>query len=241
MNHSSTYLCSIQSIAIGLIYHCGILHYNADIAADKLALLDSLDVEDDIEFFESFFSFKEDWHTPSSPSNEADTCHQSLPAVVSNTRTDLQQINSIIDANDDEARKKKRKVRDVPSHLGPFSSSHGTTGSNDDDTDGWMIQEKRQKSKRGPKPKYIFQTEEEAATARRERNRKAALKSYYRKRNKIEDLEQEIARLEQENADLDTLLQKIERGEKDVLKRASDDGIDAWLLSRESGEERAVS
>lgn len=36
------------------------------------------------------------------------------------------------------------------------------------------------KSGRGPKPKYIFSTQEEAADARRERNRKAALESYYR-------------------------------------------------------------
>lgn len=36
------------------------------------------------------------------------------------------------------------------------------------------------KSGRGPKPKYVFSTQEEAADARRERNRKAALESYYR-------------------------------------------------------------
>ena len=36
------------------------------------------------------------------------------------------------------------------------------------------------KSGRGPKPKYLFGTQEEAADARRERNRKAALDSYYR-------------------------------------------------------------
>ena len=35
-------------------------------------------------------------------------------------------------------------------------------------------------SGRTPKPKYVFQTVEEAADARRERNRKAALESYYR-------------------------------------------------------------
>lgn len=33
---------------------------------------------------------------------------------------------------------------------------------------------------RGPKPKYVFGSREEAAGARRERNRKAALDSYYR-------------------------------------------------------------
>ena len=38
----------------------------------------------------------------------------------------------------------------------------------------------KKKSGRGPKPKYIFGTEEEAADARRERNRKAALDSYYK-------------------------------------------------------------
>lgn len=36
------------------------------------------------------------------------------------------------------------------------------------------------KSGRGPKPKYIFGSAEEAADARRERNRKAALESYYK-------------------------------------------------------------
>jgi hypothetical protein len=36
------------------------------------------------------------------------------------------------------------------------------------------------KISRGPKPKYVFSTPEEAANARRERNRKAALESYYK-------------------------------------------------------------
>lgn len=33
---------------------------------------------------------------------------------------------------------------------------------------------------RGPKPKYVFTSQEAAADARKERNRKAALESYYR-------------------------------------------------------------
>jgi hypothetical protein len=36
------------------------------------------------------------------------------------------------------------------------------------------------KTGRGPKPKYVFSTREEAADARRERNRRAALESYYK-------------------------------------------------------------
>lgn len=41
-------------------------------------------------------------------------------------------------------------------------------------------QQPYKKGGRGPKPKYLFGSREEAADARRERNRKAALDSYYR-------------------------------------------------------------
>jgi hypothetical protein len=42
------------------------------------------------------------------------------------------------------------------------------------------VQQSYKQSGRGPKPKYIFGTRAEAADARRERNRKAALDSYYK-------------------------------------------------------------
>ena len=84
---------------------------------------------------------------------------------------------------------------------------------------------------RGPKPKYIFATEDEAMDARRERNRKAALESYYRKRQKLETMQEELNRLAEENAALVDLLGKLETGETQ-LKEASDDGVNAWLASR---------
>ena len=59
---------------------------------------------------------------------------------------------------------------------------------------------------RGPKPKYVFSTQQEALGARRERNRKAALDSYYRKKEQTQTLEAERQRLQQENAALGALL-----------------------------------
>lgn len=86
-----------------------------------------------------------------------------------------------------------------------------------------------QKRGRGPKPKYVFATNDEALDARKERNRKAALESYYRKRQKTDALNQEIKRLEAENALLEKLAIKIEHGDVVELEEATEEGLNAWL------------
>jgi hypothetical protein len=65
---------------------------------------------------------------------------------------------------------------------------------------------------RGPKPKYVFQSKEEAIQARRERNRIAAKDSYYKRRNKVASLESEKLDLVRQNALLKELLHGIENG-----------------------------
>jgi hypothetical protein len=89
------------------------------------------------------------------------------------------------------------------------------------------------KRPRGPKPKYVYLTTEEAVDARRERNRRAALDSYYRKRGQVESLESEARRLESENSALAQLLVKLEEHhalpEEKLNKLRTDEGIDAWL------------
>jgi hypothetical protein len=87
----------------------------------------------------------------------------------------------------------------------------------------------QQKRGRGPKPKYVFATNDEALDARKERNRKAALDSYYRKRQKADALNQEIKKLEAENALLENLAIKIERGDVVELEEATEEGLNAWL------------
>jgi len=86
-----------------------------------------------------------------------------------------------------------------------------------------------QKSGRGPKPKYVYATNDEALDARKERNRKAALESYYRKRQKTDALNQEIRKLEAENALLESLVGKIEQGDVVELEEATEEGLNAWL------------
>ena len=83
---------------------------------------------------------------------------------------------------------------------------------------------------RGPKPKYIFATTDEAQDARKERNRKAALESYYKKRQQKLAMEEEAKQLAAENAALEQLLNELETGVTQ-LHEASDDGIDVWLQS----------
>ncbi|KAI7840577.1 hypothetical protein COHA_005730 [Chlorella ohadii] len=82
---------------------------------------------------------------------------------------------------------------------------------------------------RGPKPKYVFATQEEAADARRERNRKAALESYYKKKERTAQLTSEVAALQAENAALQSLLLEMHTTGLCPLAEASQDGIDAWL------------
>lgn len=82
--------------------------------------------------------------------------------------------------------------------------------------------------KRGPKPKYVFANPDEAVDARRERNRKAALESYYKKRQKLGALEGEKERLEAENAALENLLTGLQQGTT-TLSEPSDNGINTWL------------
>ncbi len=84
------------------------------------------------------------------------------------------------------------------------------------------------KRPRGPKPKYVYATPDQALDARKERNRKAALESYYRKRQRLEETEEEVKRLEAENAALEKLAVAVEAGEERLIE-ASDAGIDAWL------------
>jgi Basic region leucine zipper len=97
----------------------------------------------------------------------------------------------------------------------------------------------RGKRTRGPKPKYVFQSNEEAANARRERNRQAALNSYYRKREYIQELQTEISRLERENAALSELHQQIASGAPHSLLEPSEAGIGSWLGSNVKPTERA--
>lgn len=87
----------------------------------------------------------------------------------------------------------------------------------------------QKKSGRGPKPKYLFATQGEAADARRERNRKAALDSYYRKKEHTQRLHAEIAALEAQNAALQDLLSEMTSTGLCPLLEASNEGVDMWL------------
>lgn len=84
---------------------------------------------------------------------------------------------------------------------------------------------------RGPKPKYVFQSNEEAADARRERNRQAAIESYYKRRQRVQQLETEISRLTQENAALEELHKQITSGAPHSLLSPSMEGVQSWLNS----------
>ncbi|KAL4436329.1 hypothetical protein ABPG77_009891 [Micractinium sp. CCAP 211/92] len=95
------------------------------------------------------------------------------------------------------------------------------------------------KSGRGPKPKYIFSTQEEAADARRERNRKAALESYYRKKEHTERLQRELSDLREENAALQMLLGEMASTGLCPLLEASNEGINLWLAQRKQAAQEA--
>ena len=98
-----------------------------------------------------------------------------------------------------------------------------------DKFDGTEPQDNKKRGRRGPKPKYKYSNSQEALDARRERNRQAAMNSYYRKREKLEALEAEVRRLESENG----ALRKLEQGLKDGTMREvflSDECIDKWLF-----------
>lgn len=81
---------------------------------------------------------------------------------------------------------------------------------------------------RGPKPKYVFPCQQQAAVARKQRNREAALVSYYRKKARRVELSAEAERLAAENAALERLSAQIQRGAR-PLAEASNQGIDRWL------------
>jgi hypothetical protein len=101
------------------------------------------------------------------------------------------------------------------------------------------------KQKRGPKPKYIYKSAEEAAEARKQRNRKAALDSYYKKRNTIQELQDEITRLQRENDLLKSVMADDDGGddvamEMDVCEDCDGDDrvfvneaeLDFWIASK---------
>jgi hypothetical protein len=74
------------------------------------------------------------------------------------------------------------------------------------------VKKKIVKKPRGPKPKYIFSNPEQAAAARKERNRAAALQSYYKKKNHTLNLEAQVRELEEEQNKLTMLLEQVENG-----------------------------
>jgi len=90
------------------------------------------------------------------------------------------------------------------------------------------------KRARGPKPKYIYSSKEQAAAARKERNRQTALNSYYKRRQRIQDLEKEVSHLSEENSKLQTLLQDVQEGRANPQDLFSMEEIDRYL--REHGQ-----
>lgn len=84
---------------------------------------------------------------------------------------------------------------------------------------------------RGPKPKYVYSTAQQAAAARRQRNRKAALQSYYKRREHVHTLETQVKDLEEEQQHLMNLFKGIEAGSI-ALEDASESGIDAWIAQK---------
>lgn len=84
---------------------------------------------------------------------------------------------------------------------------------------------------RGPKPKYVYSTAQQAAAARRQRNRKAALQSYYKRREHVHTLETKVKELEDEQQQLMELLKGIESGSI-ALEDASETGINAWIAQK---------
>lgn len=74
------------------------------------------------------------------------------------------------------------------------------------------VKKKGARGARGPKPKYVFSDPEQAAAARKERNRAAALQSYYKKKQHTLNLEQQVRELEEEQNKLKLLLDKVENG-----------------------------
>ncbi|KAI3430846.1 hypothetical protein D9Q98_009257 [Chlorella vulgaris] len=91
------------------------------------------------------------------------------------------------------------------------------------------VQQSYKQSGRGPKPKYIFGTRAEAADARRERNRKAALDSYYKKKEHTKRLQAELSALRSENDALQQLLREMNATGLCPLPEASNDGVNMWL------------
>eukprot|EP00887_Chlorella_sp_A99_P007175 scaffold2.g7175.t1 len=87
------------------------------------------------------------------------------------------------------------------------------------------------KRRRGPKPKYVFPSQQEALGARRERNRQAALESYYRKKARTAELEGAAARLAGENAALERLLAEVEATGKCPLLEPTEAALDLWLAA----------
>ncbi len=134
-----------------------------------------------------------------------------------------QQANPLMLPSSKKTEKPRRPVGRPRSQAPPPSTAPTTTAAADGAAAG-----QQQKRGRGPKPKYIFATNDEALDARKERNRKAALESYYRKRQKTDALNQEINRLKAENALLERLAGDLDLGVV-MLEEATEEGLDAWL------------
>ena len=82
--------------------------------------------------------------------------------------------------------------------------------------------------KKGPKFKYVYDCPEEAAEARRARNRATALASYRKKREHMANVEREVAALEKEREALMHLLEEVEAGKVGVTEEGD---ISRYLVS----------
>jgi hypothetical protein len=71
---------------------------------------------------------------------------------------------------------------------------------------------KAPQKKKGPRFKYVYDCPEQAAEARRQRNRAAALRSYHKKREYLARIEAEVAELEREHEELLNLLEDVTAG-----------------------------
>lgn len=148
------------------------------------------------------------------------TCGALVPSTM--TMSDNQQTSPLMLPSSKKTEKPRRPVGRPRSQAPPPSTAPMAGAA------AGPSAARQQKRGRGPKPKYIFATDDEALDARKERNRKAALESYYRKRQKTDALTQEINRLKAENAKLEKLAVDIDMGVV-VLEEATEEGLGAWL------------
>lgn len=113
----------------------------------------------------------------------------------------------------------------------PGSSENPRSGTGEPGNGGGCMKSvpKRSKSGRGPKTKYVYSSAEQAAEARRQRNRETARASYYKRRHLIQQLEDDINSLETENKKLKVLFDGVQEGSI-VLDLTSEEAIDKWLV-----------